>query len=156
MIQWFKFTDGTEYCLARDIIDYARSLGYHPPISSDERVHPGSICNRTMRTIIKDAGLRRKYKITVESVVQVRPEYSAGSNCFMNYLVDEMGLSKSTIIKGHIDLYNRQAVEAILSSLMGEHIRYEEKYNPFDIKFPVVKSPKSVEKMRLKPKASLF
>lgn len=156
MIQWFKFMDGTEYCLARDIIDYARSLGYHPPISSDERVHPGSICNRTMRTIIKDAGLRRKYKITPDSIVQIRPEYSPGSRRFMQYLVEEMGLSQSTVSKGHIDLYNKNAVESILSSLMGEQIIYRESYNPFDIRFPVVKSPKSVEKMRLKPKASLF
>lgn len=156
MITFFEFLDGTRYCLARDIIDTAREHGYSPTISTDGRVHPGTICNKLMRRIIKDPGLRRKFNITPSSVIELRMYQEGGGDYFIQRLIREQYIVANMAARGIIDFYSKEAAEAILATLLNADKAEIPMDTIYNVNYYVKKHDKSLEKGRLKPKASLF
>ena len=156
-MRWIKFPDGSEYTLAVDIQKTAEEHGYFVPCEADGTRHPGTDCNDKMRTIIKDAGLRRSFGIAEYSVVDVRAEDSFTNAAFLRWLVDA-GITTSYYLKlGVVQLYTENAVNALLSVML----KTEVKYTPTDDEIIecgalLTKKIHNFEKKKNKPKASLF
>lgn len=157
-MRWIKFPDGTRYTFAVDIQKFAEKHGYKVPCESDGTRHPGTDCNQKMRTIYKDAGMRRTFGITEQSVVVVRAEDSLFNGAFLDWLVESGIIGPYYIGRGAIQLYTIQAVNALLSSMLETHVQYEpdntdEEWNCSTV---VTKRSQNLEKKKNKPKASLL
>ena len=156
-MRWINFPDGSEYTLAVDIQKLAEQHGYTVPCEADGTRHPGTDCNAKMRTIVKDAGLRRSFCITDQSVVDVRIEDSHTNAAFIQWIVDESIISDSYLKIGVIQLYSEHAVNALLSVMLKTQVSY----TPIDDEvlecgMLVTKRSHNFEKKKNRPKASLF
>lgn len=156
-MRWIKFPDGTLYTLAVDIQKTAEQYGYEVPCEADGTRHPGTDCNAKMRTIIKDAGLRRSFGITEYSVVDVTAEDSFTNAAFLRWLVDT-GVTTSYYLKlGVVQLYTQNAVNALLSVMLKTEVYYEPTdYETIECGALLTKKTHNFEKKKYRPKASLF
>lgn len=157
-MRWVNFPDGSSYTFAVDIQKFAELNGYTVPSESDGTRHPGTDCNHKMRTVVKDAGLRRTFSITDQSVVDVRMEDSPFNASFMRWLVDGGIVSDSYLRIGVIQLYTKEAVNALLSVMLKTHVEYEpdDTDEDLDCAIFIEKRAHNFEKRKNKPKASLF
>ena len=158
IMRWITFPDGSSYTFAVDIQKFAEANGYVVPCEADGTRHPGTDCNQKMRSIFKDAGMRRTFKITELSVVDIQAEDSLANAAFLQELVDAGIVSNFYLKRGVIQLYTRQAVNALLSVMLNSHVEYT--LDETDIEWPwslmVVKRRHGLEKSKNKPKVSLF
>ena len=156
-MRWINFPDGSSYTLAVDIQKLAEQNGYTVPCEADGTRHPGTDCNQKMRTIMKDAGLRRTFHITDQSVVDVRMEDTPVNVSFMRWLVDNGLISDSYLRIGTIQLYSEEAVNALISVMLKTQIEYDiEDDEMWECAMLVTKRSHNFEKRKNKPKASLF
>ena len=156
-MRWIKFPDGSQYTLAVDIQKLAEQNGYVVPCESDGTRHPGTDCNAKMRTVVKDAGLRRTFRITDQSVVDVRLEDTPVNASFIHWLVDNGIVNHSYLKIGTIQLYSEEAVNALISVMLKTHIEYAiEDDRVWECGMLVTKRSHNFEKRKNKPKASLF
>lgn len=158
MVRWIIFPDGSEYTFAADIQKFAELNGYVVPCEQDGTRHPGTDCNQKMRTIYKDAGMRRTFGVVEQSVVVVRAEDTPVNRSFLNWLSDNGLVSDYYVRKGAIQLYTIQAVNALLSAMLKTHVEYEKDKDDeeWDCPIFVTKRSQNLEKKKNKPKASLF
>jgi hypothetical protein len=156
-MRWIKFPDGSQYTLAIDIQKLAEKNGYTVPCEADGTRHPGTDCNTKMRTVVKDAGLRRTFHITDQSVVDVRTEDGPANIAFIRWLVEE-GLINDAYLKiGVLQLYTEDAVNALISVMLKTQIEYDiEDDEVWECGILVTKRSHNFEKRKNKPKASLF
>lgn len=156
-MRWINFPDGSSYTLAVDIQKLAEQNGYTVPCESDGTRHPGTDCNQKMRTVVKDAGLRRTFRVTDQSVVDVRMEDTPVNVSFMRWLVDNGIVSDSYLRIGTIQLYSEEAVNALISVMLKTQIEYDiEDDEMWECPMLVTKRSHNFEKRKNKPKASLF
>lgn len=156
-MRWINFPDGSSYTLAVDIQKLAEQNGYTVPCEADGTRHPGTDCNQKMRTIMKDAGLRRTFRITDQSVVDVRMEDTPVNVSFMRWLVDNGVISDSYLRIGTIQLYSEAAVNALISVMLKTQIEYDIGDDEmWECAMLVTKRSHNFEKRKNKPKASLF
>lgn len=156
-MRWVEFPDGSSYTFAVDIQKLAELHGYSVPCEADGTRHPGSDCNAKMRTVIKNAGLRRSFHITDQSVVDVRMDDGPTNVSFMKWLVEE-GLASDSYLKlGSIQLYSESAVNALISVMLKTQVEYDiEDDQIWECPMMVTKRSHNFEKKKNKPKASLF
>lgn len=157
-MRWIKFPDGSFYTLAVDIQKFAECNGYTVPTEADGTRHPGSDCNSKMRTIVKDAGLRRTFGVTEKSVVDIKRADSDNNDEFIRWLVDSDIVSVSYLKIGVIQLYSLEAVDALLSAMLQTQVAYEidEDDDIWYCGYPVTRRSHNFEKLKNKPKVSLF
>lgn len=156
-MRWINFPDGSEYTLAVDIQKLAEQYGYNVPCELDGTRHPGTDCNAKMRTIVKDAGLRRSFSITDQSVVDVRMDDNIVNTAFIRWLVDEGVISETYLRIGVIQLYSEHAVNALLSVMLNTQVSYTPKDDDvIECGMLVTKRSHNFEKKKNRPKASLF
>lgn len=157
-MRWIKFPDGSEYTLAVDIQKLAEQNGYTVPCEADGTRHPGTDCNAKMRTIFKDAGLRRTFQINEQSVVDVRVEDSRSNDAFIRWLVGQDILSYYYIRLGVVQLYTKEAVNALLSTMLKTYVSYEADHadEVLECGILVTKRSHNFEKKKNRPKVSLF
>lgn len=157
-MRWINFPDGSTYTFAVDIQKFAEMNGYTVPCEQDGTRHPGTDCNQKMRTIFKDAGMRRTFRVVEESVVAVRADDTPVNSSFIRWLVDNGLASDYYIRKGAIQLYTKEAVNALLSAMLKTHVEYEldEDDEEWNCPIFVTKRSQNLEKKKNKPKASLF
>ena len=153
-MRWIQFPDGRRYTFAVDIQKLAEANGYTVPCEADGTRHPGTDCNAKMRSVIKDAGMRRTFHITDQSVVDVRAE---DSDAFLRWLVDE-GLVSSAYLKlGAIQLYSEESVNVLISVMLNAQVEYDIQDDiVYHCPMIVLKRSHNFEKKKNKPKASLF
>ena len=157
-MRWINFADGSSYTLAVDIQKFAERHGYVVPCEQDGTRHPGSDCNNKMRTIYKDAGMRRTFGVTEQSVVVIHADDSPANYVFLCWQADN-GLGGDYYVrKRAIQLYTKEAVNALLSAMLKTHVEYtkDEADQEWDCPISVVKRSQNLEKKKNKPKASLF
>lgn len=157
-MRWINFPDGSSYTFAVDIQKFAEKHGYTVPCEQDGTRHPGTDCNQKMRTIYKDAGMRRTFGVTEQSVVVVRAEDSVCNRCFLEWLAENSIVSSYYMGRGAVQLYTVQAVNALLSAMLKTHVEYQqdEDDEEWDYAILVTKRSQNLEKKKNKPKASLF
>jgi hypothetical protein len=157
-VRWINFIDGTSYTFAADIQKFAERHGYKVPCEQDGTRHPGTDCNQKMRTIHKDAGMRRTFGVTESSVVVIRANDFHSNKSFLHWLVDNNIVSEHYYRMGSIQLYTREAVNALLSVMLKTHVEYEkdDTDEEWDCPLLVTKRNHNLEKKQNKPKASLF
>lgn len=156
-MRWINFPDGSSYTLAVDIQKLAEQNGYTVPCEADGTRHPGTDCNQKMRTVMKDAGLRRTFRITDQSVVDVRMEDTPVNVSFMRWLVDNGVINDSYLRIGTIQLYSEEAVNALISVMLKTQIEYDiEDDEMWECAMLVTKRSHNFEKRKNKPKASLL
>jgi hypothetical protein len=156
-MRWIKFPDGKQYTLASDIQKLAEQHGYVVPCEADGTRHPGTDCNAKMRTIVKDAGLRRSFAIADQSVVDVRLEDCPVNAAFIRWLVDHGIITESYLKIGVIQLYSQNAVNALLSVMLKTQVDYTpEDDDVWECGMLVTKRSHNFEKKKNRPKASLF
>lgn len=157
-MRWINFPDGSSYTFAVDIQKFAEAHGYKVPCEPDGTRHPGTDCNQKMRAIYKDSGMRRTFGVTEQSVVDVREEDNFLNGCFLDWLVENNIMSAYYVGRGAIQLYTKEAVNALLSAMLKIHVWYEkdEEDEEWDCPILAVKRSHSLELKRNKPKASLF
>lgn len=156
-MRWINFVDGTVYTFASDIQNFAEANGYVVPCEPDGTRHPGTDCNAKMRTIVKDAGMRRTFGITEQSVVDIHTKETFDNQCFEQWLVD-YGLVRFYPSKQMVQLYSPSAVNALLSVMLKTHVEYEfdSTDEEWDCPYIVRKINHNFEKKKNRPKASLF
>lgn len=157
-MRWINFPDGSSYTFAVDIQKFAEENGYKVPCEQDGTRHPGTDCNQKMRVIYKDAGMRRTFGIVENSVVVVKAEDSPANHSFLSWLLDNNIVSDYYARKGEIQLYTIQAVNALLSSMLGVPVKYvtDDTDKEWNCAMFVTKRSHNLEKKMYKPKASLF
>lgn len=157
-MRWIKFPDGSMYTFAADIQKFAEQNGYVVPCEQDGTRHPGSDCNQKMRTIYKDAGMRRTLGVTEQSVVVVHAEDGYSNDYFIHWLVRQEIVSSYYVGRGCIQLYTKEAVNALLCAMLHSHVEYALDSNDQEWDFPmlVTKRSQNLEKKKNRPKASLF
>ena len=156
-MRWIKFPDGSQYTFAVDIQKLAEQHGYTVPCEADGTRHPGTDCNSKMRTVVKDAGMRRTFRINEESVVDVRLEDSVFNVSFLRWLISEGIASDSYLRHQVIQLYTKEAVNALMSVMLKTEIEYTaEDDDIWECPIIVTKRCHNFEKKRNKPKVSLF
>lgn len=156
-MNWIKLPDGKYYTFAPDIQRFAEENGYKAPCEVDGTKHPGTDCNSKMRTVVKNAGLRRTFEITPESVIDI---YVDDDNCnakFLQWLIESRIVSDAYKKHKVIQLYSGEAVNAILSVML----KAEWVYNPvYDSKYiyshTLVTESHNFELKKNKPIVSLF
>ena len=157
-MRWIKFPSGARYTLAVDIQKTAEQHGYTVPCEADGTRHPGTDCNAKMRSIMKDAGLRRSFGITEYSVVDVRAEDSFTNEAFLRWLVDA-GITTSYYLKlGVVQLYTENAVNALLSVMLKTEVSYtpDDDDEIIECGALLTKKVHNFEKKKNRPKVSLF
>jgi hypothetical protein len=156
-MRWIQFPDGSSYTLAVDIQKLAEQNGYRVPCESDGTRHPGTDCNFKMRTVIKNAGLRRSFHINDESVVDIRIDDSPANAEFIKWMVSEGIIHSSYLRIGAIQLYTNEAVNALISVMLNTEVEYDIEDDKFwEAPMIVTKRSHNFEKKKNKPKASLF
>lgn len=157
-MRWINFPDGSRYTFAVDIQKFAEKNGYAVPCEQDGTRHPGTDCNQKMRVIFKDTSVRRAFGIVEQSVVEVRVADAPMNASFIRWLVDNSIVSNSYLRKDNIQLYTKEAVNALLSKMLGIYVEYEadDDDEEWDCAIFVTKRSHNLEKKRNKPKASLF
>ena len=157
-VRWVKFPDGSSYTLAVDIQKFAESNGYKVPCDADGTRHPGSDCNRRLRSIFRDAGIRKTFGLTESCVIDVRFEDGFINQTFFDWLFDCGIVSIHYSGKGVIHLYSKESVNALLSAMLNTHVEYEEDQDDEEWCCPllVIKRSHNLELKRNKPKVSLF
>ena len=157
-MRWVNFPDGSSYTFAVDIQKFAERNGYTAPCEADGTRHPGTDCNQKMRAVVKDAGMRRTFKISDQSVVDVQMGDSPSNSAFVRWLVDNGIVNDSYLRIGVIQLYTEDAVNALLSVMLKTHVEYEPDHSDeeWDCGILVTKRAHNFEKRKNKPKASLF
>lgn len=157
-MRWIRFIDGSKYTFAADIQKFAEKHGYKVPCESDGTRHPGTDCNAKMRTIFKDVSMRYTFKITEQSVVEIGKEESHYNDTFFRWLVVHGILNESYLKQRTIQLYTQEAVNALLSVMLKNHVEYEadETDEEWDCNILISKRSHSLEKKKNKPKTSLF
>lgn len=156
-MRWISFPDGGSYTFAVDIQKLAEQNGYSVPCEADGTRHPGTDCNAKMRTIMKDAGLRRTFHITDQSVVDVQMEDGFVNASFVRWLVDNGLISDSYLRIGTIQLYSEEAVNALISMMLKTQIEYDSADDEvWECAMLITKRSHNFEKRKNKPKASLF
>lgn len=157
-MRWIEFPDGSKYTLAPDIQKLAEQNGYIVPCEADGTRHPGTDCNSKMRTIIKDAGLRRTFGINDRSVMDVRVEDTPVNIAFIRWLIDNGIISDSYLKIGIIQLYTEEAVNALLSVMLKTYASYEadQADDVWECGMLITKRSHNFEKKKNRPKASLF
>ena len=157
-MRWVNFPDGSSYTFAVDIQKFAELNGYTAPCEEDGTRHPGTDCNQKMRTVMKVAGMRMTFRITEQSVVDIRVEDSYFNASVVRSMVD-CGLASNTHLRmGAIQLYTLEAVNAILSVMLKTHVEYQPDDTDEAIHFATLpkKRAHNFEKRKNKPRASLF
>ena len=157
-MRWIKFPDGSRYTFAVDIQKFAEKHGYYVPCEADGTRHPGTDCNQKMRSIYKDAGMRRTFGVSEQSVVVVSAMDSIANEEFLDWLVHENIASSYYSGRGAIQLYTKESVNALLSSMLKSHVQYEEDEGDQEWECPILvtKRSQNLEKKKNKPKVSLF
>ena len=157
-MRWINFPDGSKYTLAVDIQKFAELNGYKVPCEQDGTRHPGTDCNQKMRIIFKDAGMRRTFKVTELSVVVISSDDTPFNGAFLRWLVEENIVGDYYLRKGAIQLYTKEAVNALLSVMLKTHVEYEQDEEDVEWNCPifVTKRSQNLEKKKNKPKTSLF
>lgn len=157
-MRWIRFADGSEYTFAVDIQKFAEKHGYVVPCEQDGTRHPGTDCNQKMRTIFKDAGMRRTFGVVESSVVAVKAEDSVYNGCFLDWLVEQEIVGPYYVGRGSIQLYTKESVNALLSFMLKAHVEYEkdEADQEWECSLLVTKRSQNLEKKKNKPKVSLF
>lgn len=156
-MRWINFPDGSSYTQAVDIQKLAERHGYKVPCEADGTRHPGTDCNQKLRIIFKDAGMRRTFGITEQSVVVVRADDAPVNARFLREAVDNGIISDYYLRKGAVHLYTIEAVTALLSVMLKTHVEYTvDDDEEWDCPMFVTKRSQSLEKKKNKPKASLF
>lgn len=157
-MRWVNFPDGSSYTFAVDIQKFAEQNGYKVPCEPDGTRHPGTDCNQKMRAIFKDAGMRRTFGVTEQSVVVVHAEDGFQNDYFLHWLVRQELVSSYYVGRGAIQLYAIEAVNALLSVMLKTHVEYEHDADDEEWNFSalVTKRSQNLEKKKNKPKASLF
>lgn len=156
-MRWINFPDESRYTFAVDIQKLAEQNGYSVPCEADGTRHPGTDCNAKMRTIMKDAGLRRTFHITEQSVVDVQMEDGFVNASFVRWLVDNGLISDSYLRIGTIQLYSEEAVNALISMMLKTQIEYDSADDEvWECAMLITKRSHNFEKRKNKPKASLF
>lgn len=157
-MRWINFPDGSSYTFAVDIQKFAELNGYPVPCEDDGTRHPGTDCNTKMRVIFKDAGMRRTFGVTEQSVVVINADDTPINVSFLRWVVDNGLMGNYYVRKGAIQLYTKEAVNAILSAMLKIHVEYEmdENDEEWDCPIFVTKRSHNLEKKKNKPKASLF
>lgn len=157
-MRWIKFPDGSSYTFAVDIQKFAEMNGYTVPCESDGTRHPGTDCNAKLRTIFRNAGMRRTFRLTESSVVEVRAEESFYNSEFINWLIERSIVSSSYFLHKSVQLYTREAVNALLSSMLEMQVEYKVDDEDREWMCPILvtKRSHSLEKGKNKPKVSLF
>ena len=156
-MRWINFPDGSQYTLAVDIQKLAEQHGYIVPCEADGTRHPGTDCNAKMRTILKDAGMRRSFGLTDQSVVDVRAEDSFTNAAFLRWLVDAGVTTPHYLKLGVIQLYTDKAVNALLSVMLKTEVSYTPSDDDvIECGALLTKRAHNFEKKQNRPKASLF
>ena len=156
-MNWVKMPDGKYYTFAPYIQKFAEEHGYKAPCEADGTKHPGTDCNAKMRAVIKDAGLRRIFTITPESVIDVYIDNNGFNSKFLQWLIDEGIVSDAYKKHKVIQLYSREAVDAILSVMLNYTLRYiPSRDKNWKYEGTVVVEYHNFELKKNKPKASLF
>ena len=157
-MRWIKFPDGSSYALAVDIQKFAELNGYTVPCEQDGTRHPGTDCNAKMRTVFKDVSMRHTFKITEQSVVEVRMDDSYYNTLFLEWLVDNDVVSNAYLKHRVVQLYTKEAVNALLSVMLKTHVEYQPDDTDIEFSFgvPITKRSHSLEKKKNRPKTSLF
>ena len=157
-MRWVNFPDGSSYTFAVDIQKLAELNGYTVPCEADGTRHPGTDCNQKMRAVIKDMGMRFSFGITEQSVVDVRVQDSPFNIAFVRWLADNGLASDYYVRKGVIQLYTKDAAEAILSTMLKTMVEYvpDDTDEAWDCAMLPVKRAHNFEKPKNKPKVSLF
>ena len=157
LMRWIKFPDGGVYTLANDIQKLAEEHGYVVPCERDGTRHPGTDCNAKMRAVVKDVGMRRTFRITDQSVVDVRVDDTPVNIAFIRWLVDQGIVNASYLKIGAIQLYTEEAVNALISVMLKTQIEYDiEDDEFFECGILITKRSHNFEKKKNRPKASLF
>lgn len=156
-MRWVEFPDGTKYTFAADIQKAAEKSGYSVPCEADGTRHPGTDCNSKMRTVIKDIGMRRTFKITDDSVVDIKADDCAENSKFIQWLVEECFVSDYYSRLGVVQLYSPSAVDALLSAMLKSEAHYDSAGDPhWRASALVIKRSHNFELKKNKPKTSLF
>lgn len=157
-MRWVCFPDGTKYTFAVDIQKFAEKYGYDVPCEADGTRHPGTDCNAKMRTIFKDAGMRKTFEVTEHSVIDIKTGIHQNNLAFVQWLVYNGVVHSSYLKRGVVQLYSKEAVNSLLSVMLNSFVEYEPDDTDTEWKFPgvVVKECHSLEKKKNKPKTSLF
>lgn len=156
-MRWIQFADGSKYTFAVDIQKLAEKNGYCVPCEADGTRHPGTDCNAKMRTIVKNAGLRRTFRIDDQSVVDIRMEDSVFNVSFLRWLIGN-GIANDSYLKHQvIQLYSGEAVNALLSAMLKTEIEYTATDDEtWECPILVTKRSHNFEKKKYRPKVSLF
>lgn len=156
-MNWIKFPDGHHYTFASDIQRFAEEQGYKAPREADGTRHPGTDCNAKMRTVMKDAGMRKAFGISPTSVVDVYIDQCESNTQFLQWLVDMNIVSDAYKKHKMIQLYSPYAVDAILSMMLKIQLHYVPSDDlVWNCPGPVFMEYHNFELKKNKPKASLF
>lgn len=156
-MNWVKLPSGNYYTFASDIQQFAEQQGYKVPCEADGTRHPGTDCNAKMRKAVKDAGMRKTFNLTAFSVVDVDISEEGNNAEFLQWLVN-MGIVSDAFKKRNtIQLYSREAVDAILTVMLKLHLHYVPAGDSsWESPLPVFMECHNFELKKNKPKASLF
>lgn len=156
-LRWIEFPDGRKYTFAVDIQKLAEKHGYKVPCESDGTRHPGTDCNRKMRKVVKDIGLRRTFGINDGSVVDVRTDESEANAAFVRWLINQGFVSDSYLKGKAIQLYRLEAVNALLSVMLKAETEYAilDDY-VWEVPMMVTKRSHNFEMKQNRPIVSLF
>lgn len=156
-MRWIQFPDGSKYTFAVDIQKFAEEYGYTVPCEANGNRHPGTDCNAKMRTVFKDSGLRRTFRVTEQSVVDVRLSDSPVTVSFSDWIIKGGLVSEAYRKVGVIQLYTLEAVNALLSVMLKSEVWYvPDNDDVYKCPVQVTKLRHNFEKKRNRPKVSLF
>lgn len=156
-MNWVQFPSGTLYTFAPNIQRFAEEQGYRAPCEADGTKHPGTDCNSKMRTVCKSAGMRRTFNIDEKAVIDIYVDKYEENAQFLDWLIRNNIVSSSYKKHKVIQLYSKNAVNAILSVMLNVPLEYD---TSGDSIFPYSGagycSLHNFELKKNKPKASLF
>lgn len=154
-IDVFEF--GT-FTFAQDILNYCVQRGYRPYVDPEGRIHPGTICNAALYTLMKDPAAKRKFGISSRDVVDVRFG-SRKNEDFIEVLIEEGLITAAHRSRPGVTLYSAKAASYLCAVMLNDPSYID---SPFEIRCPVVfagridATPHRFEKKKYQRPAKLF
>lgn len=106
------------YTTAPEIYYYAVSKGFPATRDGFGRIHPGTVCNAKMRSILKDPTNRRVWRLTEWSVLDVPTSTERGA-ALVEILVNTGLLSPYYKSQRTFQMYSYNAARALIAAMTG-------------------------------------
>lgn len=146
------------FTFAQDILNHCVQRGYRPYVDPEGRIHPGTICNAALYTLMKDPAAKRKFGISSRDVLDVRFGSRKNEN-FIEVLIEQGIVTAAHRSRPGVTLYSAKAASYLCAVMLNDSSYVDDTVDVRCIAvygYPIDAVPHRFEKKKCQRPAKLF